>query len=414
MDIPSGITREDVLNALKRLDAGVEHGFGPSLKYDLIFEGHRYPPKAVVGLAAQRLASRVLDPGDFSGGQDSKSTHILQDLGFVVEPKSGITEAPDAELPEISNHWWVNHKQTFQQETGGNYLWSPKANQNGARNQTYDNMTRAVAGDVVFSYADGMIKAVGVVSGSATTASKPQEFGATGENWGGTGWRLPVAITVLETPLRPKAHMDTLAALLPETHSPIRASGDGNQGVYLAAIPAAMAAELRRLLSGQVEQVEAKHKRTVVVDQDQDPDARADRELFARMDIGPTDKQTLVNARRGQELFRDRVIQLEGKCRETGIDLVDHLRASHTKPWKDSSDQEKLDGNNGLLLAPHIDHLFDQGYISFTDVGDLIVFPQCPPALIKAWGIDESMNVGPFRLAQRPYLAHHRAHVLKQ
>ena len=74
---------------LKRLDAGVEHGFGPSLKYDLVFEGHRYPPKAVVGLAAQRLAGRVLDPGDFSGGQDSKSTHILQDLGFVVEPKSG-------------------------------------------------------------------------------------------------------------------------------------------------------------------------------------------------------------------------------------------------------------------------------------------------------------------------------------
>ena len=288
------------------------------------------------------------------------------------------TEAPDAELPEMSNHWWVNHKQTFQQETGGNYLWSPKANQNGARNQTYDNMTRAVAADVVFSYADGMIKAVGVVSGPATTASKPQEFGTTGENWGDQGWRLPVAFTVLETPLRPKAHMDTLAALLPETHSPIRANGDGNQGVYLAAIPAAMAAELRRLLSGQVGQVEAKHKRPGIVDQDQDPEALADREVFARTDIGPTEKQTLVNARRGQGLFRERVIALEGRCRVTGVELVDHLRASHIKPWKDSSDQEKLDGNNGLLLAPHIDHLFDQGYISFTDVGDFIVSTKCP------------------------------------
>ena len=172
--------------------------------------------------------------------------------------------------------------------------------------------------------------------------------------------------------------MDTLAALLPETHSPIRANGDGNQGVYLAAIPAAMAAELRRLLSGQVEQVEAKHKRTGVVDQDQDPEALADREVFARTDIGPTEKQTLVNARRGQGLFRERVIALEGRCRVTGVELVDHLRASHIKPWKDSSDQEKLDGNNGLLLAPHIDHLFDQGYISFTDVGDLIVSTQMP------------------------------------
>ena len=40
MDIPAGITREDFLDALRRLDAGVEHGFGP-LKYDLVFEGRR-------------------------------------------------------------------------------------------------------------------------------------------------------------------------------------------------------------------------------------------------------------------------------------------------------------------------------------------------------------------------------------
>ena len=412
--IPDGITRDDVLGAIRRLDAGVEHGFGPSLKYDLVFEGHRYPPKAVVGLAAERLAGRVLDPGDFSGGQDSKSTHVLLDLGFVVEPKPGATGPLDAELPEMSNYWWVNHKQTFRQETAGNYLWSHKTNQDGARNRTYDNMAKVVPGDVVFSYADGLIKAVGVATAAATTAPKPEEFGTTGENWGGEGWRLPVAFTVLDTPLRPKAHMDTLAALLPESHSPIRASGDGNQGVYLAAIPAAMAAELRRLLSGRVEQVEAKHKRPGIVDQDQDPEALADREVFARTDIGPTDKQTLVNARRGQGLFRERVIQLEGKCRVTGIDLVDHLRATYIKPWKDSTDHEKLDGNNGLLLAPHIDHLFDQGYISFTDVGDLITSKQCPVALIEAWGINGSMNVGPFRPPQRPYLAHHRAHVLKQ
>jgi len=61
MDIPAGITREDILNALKRLDAGVEHGFGPFLKYDLVFEAHRYPPKAVVGLAAERLAGPWVD-----------------------------------------------------------------------------------------------------------------------------------------------------------------------------------------------------------------------------------------------------------------------------------------------------------------------------------------------------------------
>jgi putative restriction endonuclease len=66
-----------------------------------------------------------------------------------------------------------------------------------------------------------------------------------------------------------------------------------------------------------------------------------------------------------------------------------------------------------LLLSPHIDQLFDQGYLSFTDVGDMLLSPQCPTHLLKAWGIDSNLNVGPFRSAQRVYLAYHRKHRLK-
>lgn len=86
--IPNGITRDDVLSAIARIDTGVDHRFGPSLKYDLVVEGRRYAPKAVIGLAAERLAGRVLAPADFSGGNDSKSTKILRDLGFVVAQKA--------------------------------------------------------------------------------------------------------------------------------------------------------------------------------------------------------------------------------------------------------------------------------------------------------------------------------------
>jgi putative restriction endonuclease len=418
--IPDGITRDDVLGAIRRLDEGVEHGFGPSLKYDLVFEGRRYPPKAVLGLAAERVAERVLSPSDFSGGQDSKSTRILEELGFLVESKPGGIDSDNGNLQDSSGYWWVNNKKTFAHETGGNYIWSPKANQNGARNHTYDNMTRAVVGDLVFAYADGMIKAIGIVSAPAVTAPQPGEFGAAGENWDNEGWRVAVAFSILDNPLRPKEHMETLAPLLPEKYSPIRATGDGNQGIYLAGIPIEMAAELRRLLGGQLDAVEAKARPPapaqllIPTDVDESPEAREDRKIFARTDINPTQKQTLVNARRGQGLFRERVIAFEGKCRVTSVDLVDHLRASHIKPWKDSSDYEKLDGNNGLLLAPHVDHLFDHGYISFSDFGDVIVSPTCPLAVCKAWNIDQTINVGPFRLSQRPYLAYHRAHVLKQ
>lgn len=48
-----------------------------------------------------------------------------------------------------SGFWWVNHKQTFKAETEGGYIWSPKENQNGARNQTYVNLTLVQPGDLV-------------------------------------------------------------------------------------------------------------------------------------------------------------------------------------------------------------------------------------------------------------------------
>jgi hypothetical protein len=47
------------------------------------------------------------------------------------------------------------------------------------------------------------------------------------------------------------------------------------------------------------------------------------------------------------------------RCRITGVDRVEHLRASHCKPWRDSSDSERLDGENGLLLTPAIDRVLD-------------------------------------------------------
>jgi len=61
-------------------------------------------------------------------------------------------------------YWWVNHRQTYRQELEGEYLWSPKKNQNGAKNASYDNMIHVMPGDVVLSFADAAIRAVGVAA----------------------------------------------------------------------------------------------------------------------------------------------------------------------------------------------------------------------------------------------------------
>ena len=65
-------------------------------------------------------------------------------------------------------------------------------------------------------------------------------------------------------------------------------------------------------------------------------------------------------------MFRANVLLREEACRVTRVSEPRHLQASHIKPWRDATDAERLDGANGLLLSPHIDHLFDEGYITFS------------------------------------------------
>jgi hypothetical protein len=145
--------------------------------------------------------------------------------------------------------WWVNHKQTFKQETFGHYLWSPVVNKDGSRSHFYDNMVRVQPGDIVLSYAGGMIRALGVAVGSAALVPRPEEFGRAGEAWTGEGWKVPVRFTPVQPAVRPADHMNQIGPTLPPKYSPIRPNGSGNQGAYLSEVNPDMAAVLKRLLA---------------------------------------------------------------------------------------------------------------------------------------------------------------------
>jgi hypothetical protein len=86
-NIPEGITPADVLSALTALDAGTPHEFGDSTGYDLVHNRRRYPPKAVLGLAARRILGSALGPYDFKGGEKSQCFRVLRELGFTIEAK---------------------------------------------------------------------------------------------------------------------------------------------------------------------------------------------------------------------------------------------------------------------------------------------------------------------------------------
>lgn len=272
-------------------------------------------------------------------------------------------------------------------------------------------MLEARPGDVVFSFCDTYIKAIGVVTNVAQSAPKPTAFGSTGAYWSNEGWFVEVEYRELSAPIRPREHMMLLEPTLPPRYSPLRPSGDGNQGVYLAEVPIAMAAQLLSVMGPEaalaLNVLEESGKQFAI-------DLELEAQIDLRKDIPRTEIVQLIKARRGQGLFKSRVELVEKGCRVTGLRRPEHLIASHIKPWRDATDQEKLDGFNGLLLSPHVDHLFDRRYISFTNSGRILVSPMLSPKVLRQWAIDIDHNVGEFTSEQGVYLDYHRDVLLRR
>jgi putative restriction endonuclease len=315
-------------------------------------------------------------------------------------------------------YWWVNQNQTYRHEVQGGYLWSPKRNANGARNPFYESMREVAPGDLIFSFMDTRILAVGIAQSYCWESPKPQEFGTAGQNWENIGWKVTVQFTELENKVRPKDHIGILRPLLPEKYSPLQPNGNGLQSVYLTELPTSLAQALIGLIGREVSAlaVAARDVKPIPADDLEMWEQTLERQVTNDSSIRETERQALIRARNGQGLFRDRVSKIETKCRVTGVENPVHLVASHCKPWRDSTNEERLNGDNGLLLTPSIDHLFDRGFIGFEDNGKLIISPVAHKPSLKRMGIEISkiVNVGGFTSGQKPFLEFHRNAVLLQ
>ncbi|RUO97688.1 HNH endonuclease signature motif containing protein [Hyphomicrobium sp.] len=315
-------------------------------------------------------------------------------------------------------YWWVNQNQTYRFEAKGGYLWSPKRNANGARNPFYETMREVAPGDLVLSFVDTRLVAIGVARSYCWESPKPSEFGTAGENWEDVGWRVRVTFTGLLNQIRPKDHIDVLRPLLPNKYSPLQSNGNGLQSIYLAEIPKVLAELLFGLIGAEVGVIRAAGAAVepLVADDLDGWEKKIERQIEEDVTIVETDRLALLRARRGQGLFRDRVARIESRCRVTGVDNPTHLVASHCKPWRDASNEERLNGENGLLLTPTIDHLFDRGFIGFEDGGRLILSPVAHRASLRRMGInvDEPTLVGSFTSGQKAFLEFHRQSVLLQ
>lgn len=89
--------------------------------------------------------------------------------------------------------------------------------------------------------------------------------------------------------------------------------------------------------------------------------------------ISKTEREAIIKSRIGQGLFRENLIKkYDGRCIVTGVDDKRLLIASHIRPWSVSTNEQRLSADNGLLLSPLYDKLFDIGLITFSEEGQII------------------------------------------
>lgn len=92
-----------------------------------------------------------------------------------------------------------------------------------------------------------------------------------------------------------------------------------------------------------------------------------------KLQILGKERETFIKTRVNQSVFRERLLNKYDCCCLCKVGNPKFLIASHIKPWADSENDEKLDEDNGFLLCPNHDALFDSGYISFDENGTIMI-----------------------------------------
>jgi hypothetical protein len=216
--------------------------------------------------------------------------------------------------------------------------------------------------------------------------------------------------------------MGPLGQLLPAKYSPIRANGKGNQN-YLSSISEAMARCIAVLADPVLVGIMNK---TAILDQQDtievelpaiiDWEDNEQRIVESGTEIPETQRKAIILARRGQGQFKLNVSRHESACRITHVNNPTHLIASHIKPWRESNNEERLSGGNGFLLTPSIDHLFDRGFVTFADDGELVISPIADRISLQRMGVatDSTISVGDFNSDQKYFLNYHRKEIFLQ
>ncbi|WP_167468522.1 HNH endonuclease [Cupriavidus plantarum] len=285
--------------------------------------------------------------------------------------------------------YWVNVGATFPEVKAKSYLWAPTSDK--TRRASWDNVADVKKGDVIFCYHDKEITHIAVAKEDAFLADRPDVKAFS--KWAESGYQVNVELDKLDVPISRDDITSDFMSLFNERCVPslFKKNGEVNL-IYMASLPA----DAGTYLLERAHRIEKFEARLV----DQQPSKRK---------LTDTEKEAIRKARVGQGRFRtDLIRKWNGKCSLTGLSNTGLLIASHIHAWTLSDNDERIDPDNGLLLAPHIDKLFDRGLISFADDGQMLISATLEPSDREVLSLDKFSKLSGMTDKHRGYMARHR------
>ena len=241
--------------------------------------------------------------------------------------------------------FFVMQGETYQEEIELGIIWSPQQDSGGQIPHSWLRMKEVNEGDRIFHYVKGNIVAISVANTECQAATKPLKMQGY-ERSSDDGYLVELEYHELEEPLNVHSNFDEILPLLPIKYSPFQQDGNGNSG-YLYPCNEDLVIKLLELISDlNIYQVDEEQLELAI-----GTIRRTERNTFIPM-IAETEAEVKSKIRLGKQKFRRELLPLwNHKCVLCDIELSALLRASYCKPWKDSTDLERVYPNNGVLLC---------------------------------------------------------------
>jgi len=300
----------------------------------------------------------------------------------------------------------VMQGETYQEEREMGIINSPQKDSGGQVPHSWLRMIEVNEGDRIFHYVKGYIVAISVaktgcqeISRSLTLNNESRKHSTV------KGYLVELEYHELEVPLNVLSNFHEILPLLPLKYSPFQQDGNGNPG-YLYPCNEQLVIKLLELISDlNIYRVDEEQLELAI-----GTVRRTERNNFIPL-MAELESEVKLMIRKSHEKFRKDLLPLwENKCALCEIELPVLLQASYSKPWKDSTDSERVDPYNGILLCYNHDALYAKGYIAFDGQGKLHISASIPEDDYVIYNIYPKKRIARYE-ENKPYFKWHKRNI---